>query len=106
MGKLSAGGEKQRCGWLQDKYSVSWQIIPSILGKLLHDPDPVKSARVMEAMLKMNKIDLNGPNRGASHTAAVPVAGYRRNRAISLMILVWVWRLASTTSLILVFWIV
>ena len=61
--KLSAGGEKLRCGWLKDKYGVSWQIIPSVLGELLGDTDPVKSARVMEAMLKMNKIDIDGLKR-------------------------------------------
>ena len=56
--KLSAGGEKQRCGWLKDKYGLSWQIIPPILGELLRDKDPEKSKRVMEAMLKMDKIDI------------------------------------------------
>jgi predicted 3-demethylubiquinone-9 3-methyltransferase (glyoxalase superfamily) len=54
--KLSAGGEKSMCGWVKDKYGLSWQVIPSVLMKLLNDPDPVKSKRVMEAMLKMNKI--------------------------------------------------
>lgn len=57
--KLSAGGEIQMCGWLKDKYGLSWQIIPSVLGKLLNDPDPVKSKRVMDAMLQMKKIDVN-----------------------------------------------
>ncbi|MGH2359575.1 MAG: VOC family protein [bacterium] len=57
--KLSAGGETQRCGWLKDKYGVSWQIIPSILGKLLQDKDAEKSKRVMKAMLQMDKIDIN-----------------------------------------------
>lgn len=57
-GQLSAGGAKDRCGWLRDKYGVSWQIIPSILGKLLGDKDPKKSKRVMEAMLQMDKIDI------------------------------------------------
>lgn len=56
--KLSAGGEKQRCGWLKDKYGLSWQIIPSILGKLLQDKDAVKSSRAMQAMLQMDKIDI------------------------------------------------
>jgi predicted 3-demethylubiquinone-9 3-methyltransferase (glyoxalase superfamily) len=56
--KLSAGGQKQRCGWLADKFGVSWQIIPSVLGELLHDKDPVKSKNVMEAMLQMEKIDI------------------------------------------------
>lgn len=58
--KLSAGGEKQRCGWLKDKYGVSWQIIPSAMSELMNDPDPVKSARVMKAMLQMDKIDIAG----------------------------------------------
>jgi predicted 3-demethylubiquinone-9 3-methyltransferase (glyoxalase superfamily) len=56
--KLSKGGEIQQCGWLKDKYGLSWQIIPSILGKMLQDKDPEKSKRVMNAMLKMNKIDI------------------------------------------------
>jgi predicted 3-demethylubiquinone-9 3-methyltransferase (glyoxalase superfamily) len=58
--KLSKGGAKSRCGWLQDQFGVSWQIIPSILGPLLQDKDPVKSRRVMEAMLKMDKLDIRG----------------------------------------------
>ena len=56
--KLSEGGEKQRCGWLKDKFGVSWQIIPSTLGRLMNDPDPVKAQRVMQAMLQMNKIEI------------------------------------------------
>jgi len=50
--KLSEGGEKQRCGWLKDKYGVSWQIIPSVLGKMLQDKDAEKSKKVMNAMLQ------------------------------------------------------
>jgi len=56
--KLSAGGEKSQCGWLKDKYGLSWQIVPTILGKLMGDPDRVKSQRVIEAMLKMKKLDI------------------------------------------------
>jgi predicted 3-demethylubiquinone-9 3-methyltransferase (glyoxalase superfamily) len=56
--RLSAGGEPQQCGWLRDKFGVSWQIIPTILGTLLQDKDPGKSKRVMAAMLKMTKIDI------------------------------------------------
>jgi predicted 3-demethylubiquinone-9 3-methyltransferase (glyoxalase superfamily) len=56
--KLSEGGEIQQCGWLKDKFGLSWQIIPSILGKLLQDKDPEKSKRVMNAMLTMKKIDI------------------------------------------------
>jgi predicted 3-demethylubiquinone-9 3-methyltransferase (glyoxalase superfamily) len=56
--KLSEGGQKQRCGWLQDKYGLSWQIVPAVLGKMLHDQDPEKSKKVMKAMLQMDKIDI------------------------------------------------
>ncbi|AMP00019.1 3-demethylubiquinone-9 3-methyltransferase family protein [Collimonas arenae] len=56
--KLSQGGEAQGCGWMRDKYGLSWQIIPSILGRLLQDKDATKSQRVMQAMLKMVKIDI------------------------------------------------
>jgi predicted 3-demethylubiquinone-9 3-methyltransferase (glyoxalase superfamily) len=56
--KLSEGGKKERCGWLKDKYGLSWQIIPSALGKMLGDKDPEKSKRVMQAMLQMDKIDV------------------------------------------------
>ena len=53
---ISGGGEESKCGWLKDKFGLSWQIIPNALGKLLWDKDPVKSQRVMQAMLQMNKI--------------------------------------------------
>jgi len=56
--KLSAGGRKDRCGWLQDKYGLSWQIIPSVLVEMLGDKDPAKGKRVMQAMLQMEKIDI------------------------------------------------
>jgi predicted 3-demethylubiquinone-9 3-methyltransferase (glyoxalase superfamily) len=58
--KLSAGGREDRCGWLQDKYGLSWQIIPSTLMDLMQDKDPEKSKRVMQAMLQMVKIDIAG----------------------------------------------
>jgi predicted 3-demethylubiquinone-9 3-methyltransferase (glyoxalase superfamily) len=59
--KLTAdGGEESMCGWLKDKFGLSWQIIPKALGELMGDPDPVKAQRVMQAMLKMNKIDIEG----------------------------------------------
>jgi len=57
--KLSEGGEKGRYGWLKDKYGLSWQIVPTALGELMNDKDPEKASRVMQAMLKMNKIDIN-----------------------------------------------
>jgi predicted 3-demethylubiquinone-9 3-methyltransferase (glyoxalase superfamily) len=56
--KLSEGGEQGQCGWLTDKFGLSWQIIPTALGELLGDKDPEKSKRVMEAMLQMHKIDI------------------------------------------------
>ncbi len=56
--KLCAGGEASMCGWLKDKYGLSWQIIPKALGELLGDKDPEKAGRVMKAMLQMQKIDV------------------------------------------------
>ena len=55
--KLSAGGEKSRCGWLKDKFGLSWQIVPRILGELM-GKDPEKSSRVMQAVMKMDKLDI------------------------------------------------
>ena len=57
--RLSEGGEKQRCGWLKDKYGVSWQIIPTALGEMLQDKNAEKSSNVMRAMLQMDKIDID-----------------------------------------------
>jgi predicted 3-demethylubiquinone-9 3-methyltransferase (glyoxalase superfamily) len=56
--KLSEGGQTQQCGWLKDKFGLSWQIVPSVLMELMQDPDPQKSQRVMEAMLQMTKIEI------------------------------------------------
>lgn len=56
--KLSAGGRPDRCGWLQDRFGVSWQIVPSILPKLLSDPDPERAGRAMRAMCTMTKLDI------------------------------------------------
>jgi predicted 3-demethylubiquinone-9 3-methyltransferase (glyoxalase superfamily) len=58
--KLSEGGEQSVCGWLKDKYGVSWQIVPTILGKLMQDEDPAKANRVMAAMLQMKKLNIAG----------------------------------------------
>jgi predicted 3-demethylubiquinone-9 3-methyltransferase (glyoxalase superfamily) len=63
--KLSEGGEVQRCGWLKDRFGLSWQIIPTALGQLLADPDPEKSARAMRAMLQMTKIDVAALTRAS-----------------------------------------
>ncbi|MGQ0657905.1 MAG: VOC family protein [Chromatiales bacterium] len=56
--KLSEGGEIQQCGWLKDKFGVSWQIVPIVLGEMLHDKNPEKSKRVMQATLQMKKLDI------------------------------------------------
>lgn len=58
--KLLEGGKPSRCGWLQDRYGLSWQIVPTILGKLMSDPDRKKADRVMQAMLKMDKLNIKG----------------------------------------------
>jgi predicted 3-demethylubiquinone-9 3-methyltransferase (glyoxalase superfamily) len=59
--KLTAGGgEESQCGWLKDKYGLSWQIVPTALTEMLSDPDPVKAQRVMQAMFQMKKIDIQG----------------------------------------------
>jgi predicted 3-demethylubiquinone-9 3-methyltransferase (glyoxalase superfamily) len=78
--KLSAGGQEVQCGWLKDKFGLSWQVVPTVLGKMLADPDPQRSKRVMEAMLQMKKIDIaglekaygaGGPARPASKRSTV-----------------------------------
>jgi predicted 3-demethylubiquinone-9 3-methyltransferase (glyoxalase superfamily) len=56
--KLSAGGQKDRCGWLKDKFGVSWQIVPTVLGKLMSDADSEKTNRVMQAVMQMDKLDI------------------------------------------------
>ena len=56
--KLTAGGQESQCGWLKDKFGLSWQIVPTVLGELLSDPDPKKAKRAMQAMLKMKKLDV------------------------------------------------
>jgi predicted 3-demethylubiquinone-9 3-methyltransferase (glyoxalase superfamily) len=58
--KLSAGGTKQQCGWLQDKFGVSWQIVPTALAKLMSDPNREKTSRVMQALMQMTKIEIKG----------------------------------------------
>ena len=83
---IADGGEPSMCGWLKDKFGLSWQIIPSRLMELMSDPDPQKSQRVMQAMLKMIKIDVKAledaynqakrsPISIARRAASVPVAG-------------------------------
>jgi predicted 3-demethylubiquinone-9 3-methyltransferase (glyoxalase superfamily) len=66
--KLSAGGKKDRCGWLTDKYGLSWQIVPTKLTQLMGDPDPKKATRVMQAMLQMAKLDISRLEEAARQT--------------------------------------
>ena len=61
--KLSEGGEIEQCGWLKDKYGVSWQVVPTVLGEMLQDKDPKKSEKVMEALLQMHRIDIETLSR-------------------------------------------
>lgn len=65
--KLSRGGEEGPCGWLKDKFGLSWQVNPVVLGEMLNDPDPQKARRVMEAMLKMKKIDIERLKQAYAH---------------------------------------
>lgn len=65
---LSDGGEEQPCGWVIDKFGVSWQIVPPILGQLLSDPDREKAGRVLQAMLKMHKLDIQALKDAAENT--------------------------------------
>jgi predicted 3-demethylubiquinone-9 3-methyltransferase (glyoxalase superfamily) len=61
--RLSAGGSKSRCGWLKDKFGLSWQIIPRALMEMMRDPDPARSKRVIDAMMQMSKIDTGALKR-------------------------------------------
>jgi predicted 3-demethylubiquinone-9 3-methyltransferase (glyoxalase superfamily) len=58
--KLSEGGRDTQCGWLKDKYGLSWQVVPTVLGKMMSDPDPARTARVFQAMMGMKKLDIKG----------------------------------------------
>jgi predicted 3-demethylubiquinone-9 3-methyltransferase (glyoxalase superfamily) len=65
---LSAGGTIEQCGWLKDRYGVSWQIVPAVLGEMMRDPDRGRARRVMEAMLGMKKLDIAGLRRAYGGT--------------------------------------
>jgi predicted 3-demethylubiquinone-9 3-methyltransferase (glyoxalase superfamily) len=58
--KLSEGGQQVQCGWLKDKYGVSWQIVPTVLGSMMSDPDPARAKRVFQAMMGKKKLDIEG----------------------------------------------
>ena len=68
-GKLSAGGEERPCGWLKDRYGLSWQVVPTVLPELLTDPDAVRAQRAMRAMLKMRKLDIATLRKAHAGTA-------------------------------------
>jgi predicted 3-demethylubiquinone-9 3-methyltransferase (glyoxalase superfamily) len=73
--KLSTGGRTDRCGWLQDKFGLSWQIIPTVLGQLLGDKDPQRAKRAMQAMLQMTKIDIEKLQQAAAGTQSATASG-------------------------------
>jgi predicted 3-demethylubiquinone-9 3-methyltransferase (glyoxalase superfamily) len=73
--KLSAGGRTDRCGWLQDKFGLSWQIIPTVLGQLLGDKDPQRAKRAMQAMLQMTKIDIEKLQQAAAEAKSSVTGG-------------------------------
>jgi predicted 3-demethylubiquinone-9 3-methyltransferase (glyoxalase superfamily) len=75
--KLSEGGEKSQCGWLKDKYGLSWQVVPTVLNELLTDEDPAKSERVMKAMLQMHKLDIETLKKAAAGGGQSAVSGGR-----------------------------
>ena len=77
--RLSEGGEKGPCGWLTDKFGVSWQVVPRVLSEMLNDEDPEKARRVLEAMLQMSKIEIEGLRRAYEGVeAAEPLASSTR----------------------------
>ena len=63
QGLLAGGGDEQPCGWLKDRFGLSWQVIPAALGRALSDPDPARAGRAMQAMLQMKKIDIAALDR-------------------------------------------
>ena len=71
--RLSEGGEKSQCGWLKDKWGLSWQVVPNALTKLMGDPDPVKSKAVLDAMLKMRKIVIADLQAAYDHASSEQV---------------------------------
>ncbi len=75
--RLTAGGTESQCGWLKDKFGLSWQIVPSALGELLNDPDPVKAQSVMRAMLQMSKIDIKTLQQAHDHPTPHPETARR-----------------------------
>ena len=72
--RLSEGGEKSRCGWLKDKFGLWWQVVPTILAELMGDKDPEKSKRVMQAMLQMDKIEIEPLKRAYEGVTRHPLA--------------------------------
>jgi predicted 3-demethylubiquinone-9 3-methyltransferase (glyoxalase superfamily) len=69
--RLSAGGEKSQCGWLKDRWGLSWQVVPKALTRLMSDPDPAKSRAVLDAMLKMKKIVIADLQQAYDHAGSV-----------------------------------
>ena len=76
------GGEESQCGWLKDKYGLSWQIVPTVLARLLSDPDPVRAQRVMSAMLKMRKLDIDALKEAYGNGPAEKKRGSMKRKKI------------------------
>jgi predicted 3-demethylubiquinone-9 3-methyltransferase (glyoxalase superfamily) len=72
--RLSEGGEKSQCGWLKDKWGLSWQVVPKALTRLMGDPDPVKSKAVLDSMLKMKKIVIADLQHAYDHAGSAPIS--------------------------------
>ena len=70
QGLLAGGGDEQPCGWLKDRFGLSWQVIPAALGRALSDPDPARAGRAMQAMLQMKKIDIAALDRALAGPSA------------------------------------
>lgn len=77
--KLSEGGAQVQCGWVKDKYGVSWQIVPTLLGKMLSDADPARAERVLQAILQMKKLDIRGLKKAYGRRSSDSRGGIRRS---------------------------
>ncbi|HEY5996142.1 MAG TPA: VOC family protein, partial [Candidatus Deferrimicrobiaceae bacterium] len=79
--KLSRGGEEMPCGWLRDRYGVTWQVVPNVIGELMGDPDPARSERVTEALVQMKKIDVDALMKAYGKKPRIVAARRRSSRA-------------------------
>jgi predicted 3-demethylubiquinone-9 3-methyltransferase (glyoxalase superfamily) len=71
----SDGGKTERCGWLTDRFGISWQIVPTVLGEMLHDADPARAGRVMQALMQMTKLDIDALKKAYDGLVDSPECG-------------------------------